>query len=128
MQPEPGILATGRSTIPYLVLLQEGFTYDTCLRKYPVVSYSTISPLPRKSEAVYFLWHFPSPGVLSEVSRINGTPCPMKSGLSSPYQKIWRGCLLTSPTIIYTLLEEIPKNKLQITNKFQIQISNRTQS
>jgi hypothetical protein len=26
---------------------------------HAVRSYRTISPLPRESEAVYFLWHFP---------------------------------------------------------------------
>lgn len=47
MRPEPGIANVASSDIiPYLVLLQEGFTMRRGSRLRPVGSYSTFSPLP----------------------------------------------------------------------------------
>jgi len=46
------------SLLPYLVLLQAGFTVPRRVATRAVRSYRTISPLPAKL-AVYFLWHFP---------------------------------------------------------------------
>jgi hypothetical protein len=58
---------TGRpQTLPYLVLLQVGFTKLPRSPRELVRSYRTFSPLPRKMalnqshKAVCFLWHFPS--------------------------------------------------------------------
>ena len=49
--------------LPYLVLLQVGFTLPRSVTTRAVRSYRTISPLPaariNKLQAVYFLWHFP---------------------------------------------------------------------
>jgi len=46
------------SLLPYLVLLQAGFTVPRSVTTRAVRSYRTFSPLPAKL-AVYFLWHFP---------------------------------------------------------------------
>ena len=61
---------TGRATLgpsPYglaprlcLALLPVGFAKPARSPEPLVVSYTTFSPLPRLSEAVCFLWHFPS--------------------------------------------------------------------
>jgi len=49
--------------LPYLVLLQVGFTLPRSVTTRAVRSYRTISPLPaartNELQAVYFLWHFP---------------------------------------------------------------------
>jgi len=45
--------------LPYLVLLQAGFTVPRNVATRAVRSYRTISPLPAIALAVYFLWHFP---------------------------------------------------------------------
>jgi len=45
--------------LPYLVLLQAGFTLPRRVTTRAVRSYRTFSPLPNRSPAVYFLWHFP---------------------------------------------------------------------
>jgi len=66
--------------LPYLVLLQAGFTVPRTVTSRAVRSYRTFSPLPAKVQrqfpAVYFLWHFPwahapqaLPGALSEGAR-----------------------------------------------------------
>ena len=47
------------NVLPYLVLLRVGFTVPRCVATRAVRSYRTFSPLPRRSVAVYFLWHFP---------------------------------------------------------------------
>ncbi len=73
----------GPRLVPYLTLLQDGFTLRFGLRRNPVGSYPTISPLPHlhrrqdgshpaggEDEAVYFLWHFPDRGVWSSISGI----------------------------------------------------------
>ena len=53
-------MAVRRSELlPYLVLLQVGFTVPRSVATRAVRSYRTISPLPSRSRAVYFLWHFP---------------------------------------------------------------------
>ena len=53
--PLPGRL------LPYLVLLQVGFSVPRRVTTRAVRSYRTFSPLPRavRPVAVYFLWHFP---------------------------------------------------------------------
>jgi hypothetical protein len=43
----------------YLVLLRMGFTKHPQLPTGLVSSYLTVSPLPGRNPAVYFLWHFP---------------------------------------------------------------------
>ena len=48
-----------RHMLPYLVLLQVGFTMPRRVTTRAVRSYRTISPLPSRGQAVYFLWHFP---------------------------------------------------------------------
>jgi len=48
-----------RHMLPYLVLLRMGFTLPRSVATRAVRSYRTISPLPSRSRAVYFLWHFP---------------------------------------------------------------------
>jgi len=48
-----------RHMLPYLVLLRMGFTLPRSVTTRAVRSYRTISPLPSRSRAVYFLWHFP---------------------------------------------------------------------
>jgi len=80
-------------TVPYLILLQAGFTMQHALRQSPVVSYTTFSPLPPdKLVAVYFLWHFPSLVLKHEVSQHYArTPYPMESGLSSPLHQAIEG-------------------------------------
>ncbi len=51
---------TGRPrTSPYLALLRVGFTEPARSPGLLVRSYRTVSPLPRLSGAVCFLWHFP---------------------------------------------------------------------
>jgi len=46
--------------LPYLVLLQAGFTVPRSVTTRAVRSYRTISPLPAHTVlAVSFLWHFP---------------------------------------------------------------------
>ena len=65
--------------LPYLVLLQAGFTVPRAVTSRAVRSYRTFSPLPapvKRRRAVYFLWHFPwaralqvLPGALSEGAR-----------------------------------------------------------
>ena len=61
--------------LPYLVLLQAGFTVPRTVASRAVRSYRTFSPLPAMP-AVYFLWHFPwahapqaLPGASSEGAR-----------------------------------------------------------
>ena len=61
---------------PYLVLLQAGFTLPRRVTTRAVRSYRTISPLPVRRPAVYFLWHFPwaralqaLPGALPDEAR-----------------------------------------------------------
>ena len=65
-----------RHMLPYLVLLRMGFTLPRSVATRAVRSYRTISPLPSRSRAVYFLWHFPwarapqaLPGTLSAGAR-----------------------------------------------------------
>ena len=62
--------------LPYLVLLRAGFTVPRAVTSRAVRSYRTFSPLPDRSPAVCFLWHFPwahapqaLPGALSEGAR-----------------------------------------------------------
>ena len=43
----------------YLVLLRVGFTIAAPVTSRAVRSYRTISPLPGRGRAVYFLLHFP---------------------------------------------------------------------
>ena len=51
---------TGRPLAsPYLALLRVGFTEPARSPGLLVRSYRTVSPLPRLSGAVCFLWHFP---------------------------------------------------------------------
>ncbi len=51
---------TGRPRAsPYLALLRVGFAEPARSPGPLVRSYRTVSPLPRLSEAVCFLWHFP---------------------------------------------------------------------
>ena len=51
---------TGRPRAsPYLALLRVGFTEPVRSPGLLVRSYRTVSPLPRLSGAVCFLWHFP---------------------------------------------------------------------
>ncbi len=52
---------TGLSLLPYLVLLQVGFSVPRRVTTRAVRSYRTFSPLPRtvRPVAVSFLWHFP---------------------------------------------------------------------
>ena len=47
--------------LPYLALLQVGFSVPRRVTTRAVRSYRTFSPLPQavRPEAVYFLWHFP---------------------------------------------------------------------
>ncbi len=51
----------GAQILPYLVLLQVGFTVPRHVTSHAVRSYRTISPLPEPLpvRAVYFLWHCP---------------------------------------------------------------------
>ena len=51
-------------------LAPEGVYRATSITFGPVVSYTTFSPLPHKSEAVYFLWHYPSTALERSVPRL----------------------------------------------------------
>ena len=45
---------------PYLVLLQSGVYIAKIVTNLAVGSYSTVSPLPARTQAVFSLWRFPS--------------------------------------------------------------------
>jgi len=49
-----------KRTPPLFGLAPRGVFPATAITGSAVRSYRTFSPLPRRSEAVYFLWHFPS--------------------------------------------------------------------
>jgi len=58
-QPTRELRAGHSLALLYLVLLRVGFTKHATSPLHLVSSYLTISPLPAKELAVYFLWHFP---------------------------------------------------------------------
>ena len=75
-RPTRGFLGLNRATEPLLGLAPGGVCRAGSLTRPAVRSYRTISPLPwlakasqgkpcrpRRLKAVYFLWHFPGPGV-----------------------------------------------------------------
>ena len=78
--------AKGGPVLPYLVLLQVGFTLPRSVTTRAVRSYRTISPLPGPlpAPAVYFLWHFPWTHV---PQALPGT-LPQEPGLSSRRQQV----------------------------------------
>ena len=58
-RPTRGSRTGSPRTSPYLALLRVGFTKPARSPGLLVRSYRTVSPLPRLSGAVCFLWHFP---------------------------------------------------------------------
>ncbi len=55
----PGSFARAHSNAPLFGLAPGGVCPATRVATRAVRSYRTISPLPRRTGAVYFLWHFP---------------------------------------------------------------------
>ena len=79
-------------------LAPDGVYLAIALTIDPVVSYTTISPLPvtvpqsgAGDPAVYFLWHWPSITLKRDVPRFHEASCPAVSGLSSPLRQGYGG-------------------------------------
>ncbi len=82
--PGTGRAAPARSSrrgyeLSRLGLAPGGVYHATPVTSGPVRSYRTFSPLPARTRAVVFLWHFPS----SHPDWPAPAPCPVEPGLSS---------------------------------------------
>jgi hypothetical protein len=85
------VLTPLRGTLPYVVLLQAGFSKHPASRPGLVGSYPTVSPFPLKRGGLLFC------GTVHGVAPcpVSGPPCPAELGLSSPR---CRGAI-TSPAL-----------------------------
>ena len=90
----PSLLPLARETLPYVALLQAGFSKHSRSPGNLVGSYPTVSPLPLYRGGLLFC------GTVHGVAPcpVSGPPCPAELGLSSPR---FRGAI-TSPALICT--------------------------
>jgi len=98
---------------PLFGLAPDGVFRASALALGAVGSYSTFSPLPRRSGAVYFLWHCPSerlsalpPACIHSAETVGYTASrPLVFGLSSP-PKSFGGAILRLSKIAANIREE----------------------